>query len=1203
MIRLATILASCALCLTSCHLETDKSQRKAVQYPPEGRPVIAKGSTGRMRVVAANLNSPPAVIAEDSQIAPAGMVLAEPPKRKTKRKGPRYRKIEDWRPQDRGARKGIGTQLFEGPDFDTNGNVTGGFFFSPSDPTIAAGPNHLVVSVNSTIEIYTKTGIQVSSESLADFFTDVNPLTFTFDPKVLYDQYEDRFVVLTLEQTDIDNGDPANTSRIFIAVSDTNDPTGTWSVVEIDSAETFDSDPGVGTEDHWADFPGLAIDEEAVYVTVNLFQFFDQSGPGEFGGSRVYIVDKGVNNGFYDGRTADVDRYNPFSSNPGPGDQRFPGTHQPAHIFGTPPSGNIGTWLVLQSGLNNGPQESVQIVRINNPLGSPPTFTFIFEDIGNIDDLAGDIGNLPQDDTAVDVDGGDRRTLSAVWRDDSLYFTATANARGDNDETTAYWAEISTQNNQLQQLGLLDGEDIANTTFTAYAAVAVNDSDVVALGFTSANNSGFLSSHYALHFPGDGNGSNRGSTLLRLGEDEYERAFGRPEHRWGDYSDVALDPNGACFWIFNKYAATAGTAIDGEDGRWGTVIAEVCENQRPAAVADALTVAEGGTVSETDGSDSSLLDNDSDGDGDNLTMTTTAVTQPGVGLLTQFDASGEFTYEHDGSDSTNDLFRYEVCDDGDPVLCAEAQVNVTITEVNDPPEAADDTGPAIAEDEQEDVPFMDLLSNDNVGDVGTGQTLDVIGVQNEVGGTATVLSNRVRFVPDDDFFGAASFEYTVEDDGTSDGSNDPQTDSATVSINVTEVNDEPVAGDDTPVDSPEDVPYVISFASLLTNDSAGPANESDQTLSINLLLNEVGGDAVISGDTVVFTPDPEFAGPARFDYRVVDDGTTNGSPAPLTDVGRATFGITSVNDPPIANDDTGPDTPENTPEVIISVASVLANDSPGPGNEGGQTLTLVSVGDAVGGSVLIHGTEIRFSITPQFNGVASFSYTVTDDGQTAGAPDPQTAEGQVTFNVIGVNDPPTASADAISVEPGRRGIVLDSGETRLTANDTDPESGVLTVETMPVVAPSAGTVTLNPDGSFEYIRTGSALTDTFRYRVCDDGTPSACAEADVTVTVVSPPFARCTPSGSRSVVGILSAFPGADLFDDPRGQFAAQGLPASFSIDPDNGIITGTPVAGDVVNSPYFVTVTSSGAPRNFWLQVDATTDAAFFSSFENQCL
>jgi hypothetical protein len=143
-------------------------------------------------------------------------------------------------------------------NFDADA-TNSGFYHIPPDPIGAAGPNHVVNVVNTSIEWYTKAGVQQNSESLADFFTSLSPATNTFDPKVIYDQYAGRFLVVTLEVVDNGANELTNVSSIFVAVSDDSNPNGTWYFTSIDAKEDISSN------DHWADYPGFAVGENAVY--------------------------------------------------------------------------------------------------------------------------------------------------------------------------------------------------------------------------------------------------------------------------------------------------------------------------------------------------------------------------------------------------------------------------------------------------------------------------------------------------------------------------------------------------------------------------------------------------------------------------------------------------------------------------------------------------------------------------------------------------------------------------------------------------------------------------------------------------------------------------------------------------------------------------------------------------------------------------
>jgi hypothetical protein len=220
----------------------------------------------------------------------------------------------------------------EGINFDEDATNTS-FFHVPPDPIGAVGPNHVVSVVNTSIEWHTKAGVEEHSESLADFFTSLTPLTGTFDPKAIYDQFEDRFVVVTLERVDDGDGDntadPDDVSRILLAVTDDSDPNGTGHLLSIDAKTT------IGGIDHWADYPGFAVDEEAIYITNNMFSFDTNS----FGGVRLWIVHKGVVGGFYAGGAATVTVHDPIPAT------AIKTTTQPAHIFGAGASLPPGTFV------------------------------------------------------------------------------------------------------------------------------------------------------------------------------------------------------------------------------------------------------------------------------------------------------------------------------------------------------------------------------------------------------------------------------------------------------------------------------------------------------------------------------------------------------------------------------------------------------------------------------------------------------------------------------------------------------------------------------------------------------------------------------------------------------------------------------------------------------------------------------------------
>src|SRR5258706_3923853 len=130
-------------------------------------------------------------------------------------------------------------------------------------------------------------------------------------------------------------------------------------------------------------------------------------------------------------------------------------------------------------------------------------------------------------------------------------------------------------------------------------------------------------------------------------------------------------------------------------------------------------------------------------------------------------------------------------------------------------------------------------------------------------------------------------------------------------------------------------------------DDMGPANESRQTLTLTGVSNAVGGTVSNDATNVYFTPAADFNGAASFQYTITDNGTTNGAPDPKSDTATVRFNITEVNDAPDAANDALLSVAEDSGMRTIPISSLLANDTRGPANESGQTLTLTGLNSPV----------------------------------------------------------------------------------------------------------------------------------------------------------------------------------------------------------------------------------------------------------------
>src|SRR5678815_605542 len=269
--------------------------------------------------------------------------------------------------------------------FDDNAIANEGNVFSPVDATCAAGPEHVMSAGNAVIEWRTRDFLGSAPqvrESLRDFFSPIPmpaPLpgvgtslgTYGFNPRILYDQYAGRFVVVLLE------------------ISKTSDPNdGFW-------YHSINSKINISASDSFVDFPGVAVDDKAVYITGNMFAFAGYS----YKGVRLWIVGKA--SAYADDDPAIfVQVRNPYAS------AGFVTTTVPTHMFGPPQTGSggrpMGTFLLAYSGITDGTDEYLQIVEVTDPLATAggPYFMVQQLDVGDIDNPSLILPDAAQQGTA-----------------------------------------------------------------------------------------------------------------------------------------------------------------------------------------------------------------------------------------------------------------------------------------------------------------------------------------------------------------------------------------------------------------------------------------------------------------------------------------------------------------------------------------------------------------------------------------------------------------------------------------------------------------------------------------------------------------------------------------------------------------------------------------------------------------------------------
>lgn len=271
------------------------------------------------------------------------------------------------------------------------------------------------------------------------------------------------------------------------------------------------------------------------------------------------------------------------------------------------------------------------------------------------------------------------------------------------------------------------------------------------------------------------------------------------------------------------------------------------------------------------------------------------------------------------------------------------------------------------------------------------------------------------------FNGAASLSITTNDQGNT-GTGGAQSDTDTVNINVTAVNDAPgfTAGGNQTALEDAGAQTVPNWA---TNISAGPADEAGQTL--NFIVNNDNNalfsaqPAVAPDGTLTYTSAANANGSATVTLVLKDNGgVANGgvdTSAPQT----FTITVTPVNDPPVAN--AGPD---QTLECAGGQAAVALNGSASTDQENDTLAYEWREGATVLGTGVILNTSLPF-------GPHTITLKVTD-------PSGGFSEDTVTVNIVDTTNPTiTPNGQAITLwSPNKKHHTVSVSDLIANAGDS-----------------------------------------------------------------------------------------------------------------------------------------------------------------------
>lgn len=511
-----------------------------------------------------------------------------------------------------------------------------------------------------------------------------------------------------------------------------------------------------------------------------------------------------------------------------------------------------------------------------------------------------------------------------------------------------------------------------------------------------------------------------------------------------------------------------------------------------------------------------VLANDSDVDGDALSVTAVSASAGAASV----NSNGDVLYTPPADFNGPVTLNYTVSDGNGGT--DSASVSVTVNAVNDAPIANPDSG-TVNEDSSV---IIDVLTNDTDVD---GDALSITNATSP-NGSVTFSGNNITFTPTADFNGATTVTYTVSDGagGTASG---------TVTINVTNVNDAPVASDDT-ASTNEDTAVVIN---VLANDT----DIDNDALSVSN-VSATNGSAIVNGDgNVVFTPAADYNGSATVAYTVTDG---NGG----SDNASVSVAIAAVNDNPIAN----PDTASVNEDESVSI-NVLANDT----DVDGDTLSVASA-SVTTGSVQVVGNQVNYTPEADFNGSATITYTIEDG---AGG----SASSTVEVTITNVNDAPVVEDLEFTI--------YEDDSLPVTLAGTDADEDVLTFElvTLPtgeVLGSAPSLLYVTPENY-----NGTVL---FSYKANDGQEDSNTANITVNVVAVNDaPVAVADTASTLDDTAVEIDVLSNDL-DVEGDALSILGATAdSGSVEVESGVLVYTPALGTQGDVQITYTITdASGA-------------------------
>jgi len=402
--------------------------------------------------------------------------------------------------------------------------------YNPPDDYIAAGPDHLIVVVNNLWRIYDKSGDIHRTINAADWYSNVVGSASPVDPKILYDHFNNRWLMvwIYIDHTQL-------RSYYLISVSDDRDPNGIWFNWALPSNLN-----GSIPSDNWGDYEGVGFSDDAVFITSNQFSF---SGVYEY--VKLRIIDK---KDIYINSKPEIVKWKDIWNISIPGSSNSASYLRPSRMQEA--SNEFYLFYLPNAGGN-----FCAVYEVTNAITNPELDALVYPVVPY-----GIAPDAKQPGSDILIQGGFSALRNEpLYRDGILHAVhSIKNSEYHSLSALHYLAIDPVQNIVKKDMVLGD-----NKNYYFYPALAVDEDSNIIISYSRCSTNEYAGGFFTI-IPNK-SGVPSESIELVSGNSYFNRDNGSGRSRWGDYSGAWLDPiDKKSFWISVEYVEAVDT--------WGTWI-------------------------------------------------------------------------------------------------------------------------------------------------------------------------------------------------------------------------------------------------------------------------------------------------------------------------------------------------------------------------------------------------------------------------------------------------------------------------------------------------------------------------------------------------------------------------------------------------------------------------------------------------------